>query len=185
MCKDTNLVRLPPGEPPLYQHVLRASLQTKLWLSSNIAKLLSLSPYDLQMAEKAAGPLSVFFEGIMTSGFLQDLLCPCKGKVMCGRSCVCNEQNMCCTELHLYVPVRVAISVWILFREREKMTEILKAAKKTMQISRVFIFILFLNWNNIWFLFMMSCPTIFLSRSQYELSRIQCFLLSSFYLVWI
>ena len=25
-CKDTNLVRLPPGEPPLYQHVLRASL---------------------------------------------------------------------------------------------------------------------------------------------------------------
>ena len=81
----------------------------------------------------------------MTSDFLQDLLCSCKGKVMCGRSCVCNEQNMSCTELHLYVPVRVAISVWILFREREKMTEILKVAKKTMQISRVFIFILFLN----------------------------------------
>jgi hypothetical protein len=31
-----------------------------------------------------------------------------------------------------------------------------------------------------------TCPTIFLSRSQYELSRsFQCFLLSSFYLVWI
>jgi hypothetical protein len=25
-CKDTNLVRLPPSEPSLYQHVLRASL---------------------------------------------------------------------------------------------------------------------------------------------------------------
>ena len=37
-CKDTNLVRLPPSEPSLYQHVLRASLQTKIWLSSNIAK---------------------------------------------------------------------------------------------------------------------------------------------------
>jgi hypothetical protein len=53
--------------------------------------------------------------------------------------------NKTCAALHLYVPVRVAISVWILFREREKMTEILKAAKKTMQISRVFIYILFLN----------------------------------------
>ena len=29
-CKDTNLVRLPPSEPFLYQHVLRASLQTKI-----------------------------------------------------------------------------------------------------------------------------------------------------------
>ena len=54
MCKDTNLVRLPPGESPLYQHVLRASLQTKLWLSSNIGKPLSLSPYDLQMAERCS-----------------------------------------------------------------------------------------------------------------------------------
>jgi hypothetical protein len=48
----------------------------------------------------AAEPLPAFFEGIiMTSDFLQDLICSCKGKVMCGRSCVCNEQNMCCTEL--------------------------------------------------------------------------------------
>ena len=31
--------------------------------------------------------------------FLQDLVCSCKGKMMRGRSCVCNEQNMCCTEL--------------------------------------------------------------------------------------
>ena len=44
-------------------------------------------------------PLPVFFEGIMTSDFLQDLICSCKGKVMCGRSCVYNKQNMCCTEL--------------------------------------------------------------------------------------
>jgi hypothetical protein len=31
--------------------------------------------------------------------FLQDLVCSCTGKVMCGRSCLCHEQNMCCTEL--------------------------------------------------------------------------------------
>ena len=107
-CKDTNLVRLPPSESSLYQHVLRASLQTKIWLSSNIAKPPPLSPYDYGWWKDAAGPLPVFFEGIMTSDFQQDIICSCKGKVMCGRSCVCNEQNMCCTD---YVPVRVAISV--------------------------------------------------------------------------
>ena len=52
--------------------------------------------------------------------------------------------NKTCAALS-YVLVRVAISVWILFRDREKMTEILKATMKTMQISRVFIIILLLN----------------------------------------
>jgi hypothetical protein len=52
--------------------------------------------------------------------------------------------NKICPALN-YVPVRVAISVWILFRDREKMTEILKATRKMMQISRVFIIILILN----------------------------------------
>ena len=52
--------------------------------------------------------------------------------------------NKTCAALN-YVPVRVSISVWILFRDREKMTEILKATRKTMQISRVFIIILLLN----------------------------------------
>ena len=41
--------------------------------------------------------------------------------------------------------VTIAISVWIIFQDREKMTEILKATRKTMQISRVFIIILLLN----------------------------------------
>ena len=57
------------------------------------------SPYDYGWRKNAAGPLPLFFEGIMTSDFLQDLICSCKGKVMCSGSCVCNEQNMCCTEL--------------------------------------------------------------------------------------
>ena len=68
-------------------------------LSSNIAKPPPLFPYDYGWWKDAAGPLPVFFEGIKTSDFLQDLICSCKGKVMCGRPCVCNEQNMCCTEL--------------------------------------------------------------------------------------
>ena len=98
-CTDTNLVRLSPSEPSLYQHILRAFLHTKIWLSSNIAKPPLLSPYDYGWRKDEAGPLPVFFEGIMTSDFLQDLICSFKGKVICGRSCVCNGQNMCCTEL--------------------------------------------------------------------------------------
>ena len=57
------------------------------------------SPSDYRWRKDAAGPLLLFFEGIMASDFLQDLICSCKGKVMCGRSWVCNEQNTCCTEL--------------------------------------------------------------------------------------
>jgi hypothetical protein len=75
------------------------SLQTNIWLSSNIAQPPPLSPYDYGWRKDAAGPLPLFSEGIMTSDYLQDRICSCKGKVMCGRSCVCNEQNMCCTEL--------------------------------------------------------------------------------------
>jgi hypothetical protein len=63
----------------------------------SVFKLLRNCPE--QYSELATGPLPVFFEGIMTSYFLQNLICSCKGKVMCDRSCVCNEQNMCCTEL--------------------------------------------------------------------------------------
>jgi hypothetical protein len=65
--------------------------------NKSVFKLLRNCPE--QYSELAAEPLPVFFEGIMTSDFLQDLICSCKGKVMRGRSCVCNKQNMCCTEL--------------------------------------------------------------------------------------
>jgi hypothetical protein len=53
----------------------------------------------LRMAERCSWITASILWRIMTSDFLQDLICSCKGKVMCGRSCVCNEQNMCCTEL--------------------------------------------------------------------------------------
>ena len=60
--KGTSLVRLPPSEPSLHQNVLRASLQTKIWLSSNIAKPPPLSLYDYGWRKDAAGPLPVFFD---------------------------------------------------------------------------------------------------------------------------
>jgi hypothetical protein len=35
----------------------------------------------------------------MSSDFLQDLICSCKGRKICSREYVCYEQNLCCTEL--------------------------------------------------------------------------------------
>jgi hypothetical protein len=63
----------------------------------SIFKLLRNRPE--QYSQLAAGPLPVFFEGIMASDFRQNRICSCKGKVMCGSSCVCNKQNMCCTKI--------------------------------------------------------------------------------------
>ena len=72
-CKDTSLVRLPPSEPPLYQHVLRVSLQIKIWLSSNFAKPPPLSPYDYGWRTDAAGPLPLFYEGLRLQIFCKIL----------------------------------------------------------------------------------------------------------------
>jgi hypothetical protein len=35
----------------------------------------------------------------MTSDFLQDLVCMCKGKSICSKNCVCVEQNVSCTSI--------------------------------------------------------------------------------------
>ena len=35
----------------------------------------------------------------MSSDFLQDLVCTCKGRSVCSKGCVCFEQNLSCTEL--------------------------------------------------------------------------------------
>ena len=135
-CKDTNMVRLSPIEPSLYQHVLRSSLQTKIWFSSNIAKPPPLSPYDYVWWKDAAGPLPLFFEGIMTS----DLQ-----KVMCGRSCVCNEQTMCCTEQCPCQGSDFCMNPLSRWRENDRDSE---DDEETIRMSRVFIII---------FLFIMSC----------------------------
>jgi hypothetical protein len=39
------------------------------------------------------------FEGQMSSDFLQDLVCTCKGRSVCSKGCVCFEHNLSCTEL--------------------------------------------------------------------------------------
>jgi hypothetical protein len=97
--QDASLVRLPPSEAALRQHILRASFQTKVWHSSCLAKPPLPSPmeYGWRTVKDSLHP--VYFEGNMSAEFLRDLVCSCKGKSQCKKSCVCAEQNLACTDL--------------------------------------------------------------------------------------
>ncbi|CAG2193289.1 unnamed protein product [Mytilus edulis] len=83
-CKDTSLLRLPPSEPAFKEHV--SCLQTKMWMSSHLDHPNHLSPYEYGWKKSSPGPDPVYFFGMMTSDFLQDLLFSCKGKYICSTS---------------------------------------------------------------------------------------------------
>lgn len=97
--KNSTLARLPPSEASFKQHVLRASYQTQIWMNAHEPHIVIGSPLGHGWREGKLGLEPVFFEGQMTSDFLQDLVCTCKGKSVCSRGCVCFEQNLSCTEL--------------------------------------------------------------------------------------
>ena len=54
--KDCSLVRIPPSESAFKQHVLRASIQTKTWMTSHQAKPPVASPYDYGWQKGSNGP---------------------------------------------------------------------------------------------------------------------------------
>ena len=97
--RDASLVRLPPSEAALRQHILRASFQTKVWHASCLAKPPLPSPmeYGWRTVKDSLHP--VYFEGNMSAESLRVLVCSCKGKSQGKMSCVCAEQNLACTDL--------------------------------------------------------------------------------------
>jgi hypothetical protein len=97
--RDASLVRLPPSEAALRQNILRVSFQTKVWHASCLAKPPLPSPmeYGWRTVEDSLHP--VYFEGNMSAEYLRDLVCSCKGKSQCEKSCVCTEQNLACTNI--------------------------------------------------------------------------------------
>ena len=95
--KEASLAKLPPCEATFHQHVLRASLKTYIWKSSQKAQSPVRSPLMFGW-EDNGGLVPVFFRGQMSSDFLQDLVCSCKGKSICPSSCVCFEQILSCTD---------------------------------------------------------------------------------------
>lgn len=99
LSKDVSLVRLPPSEASFRQHIFRVSFHVYVRMNAHIAKPPTRSPlkYGWTMGNSSIVPL--YFEGPMSSDFLQDLGCTCKGKTICGKSCVCYEQNVSCTSI--------------------------------------------------------------------------------------
>ena len=65
-----SLVKLPPCKSSFAQHVIRASLQTYIWMSFHIEKKPVHSPFQFGW-EKMNGIVSINFEGQMLSEFLQ------------------------------------------------------------------------------------------------------------------
>jgi hypothetical protein len=54
--KDCSLARIPPSKSAFRQHVLRASIQTKMWMTSHQAKPPVASPYDYGWQKGSNGP---------------------------------------------------------------------------------------------------------------------------------
>jgi hypothetical protein len=54
--KDCSLARISPSESAFKQHVLRASIQTKMWMTSHQAKPAVASPYDYGWQKGSNGP---------------------------------------------------------------------------------------------------------------------------------
>jgi hypothetical protein len=50
--------------------------------------LLVLKPTNHVKLKRHESPLPVYFQGQMSSDFLQDLICTCKGKAVCSSGCV-------------------------------------------------------------------------------------------------
>ena len=86
--RDASLVRLPPSEAALHQHILRASFHTKVWHASCLAKPPLPSPmeYGWRTVKDYLHP--VYFEGNMSAEFLRVLVCSCKGISQCKKSCL-------------------------------------------------------------------------------------------------
>ena len=97
--RDASVIRLSPSEAVLKQHSLRASLQTQIWTASYVAKPHIPSPLEYRWQKGKDSLQPVYFEGPMSADFLQDLVCSCKGKSSCIKSCVCFEENLACTDL--------------------------------------------------------------------------------------
>jgi hypothetical protein len=67
--KDCTLVRIPPSESAFKQHVLRASIQTKTWMTSHQAKPPVASPYDYGWQK---GYLFIFFSWVLIVDYIHE-----------------------------------------------------------------------------------------------------------------
>ena len=100
VARECVLAKLPPCEESLKQHVRRAAWQTWIWISYHIAKpdLGSLLEYGWKREGEKLVP--VYYEGLSASEVMQDLLCTCSKRNLCGTdTCSCRKNRLACVEL--------------------------------------------------------------------------------------
>ena len=103
------LAKLPPCEESLKQHVRRAAWQTRIWISSHIAKPDLGSPLEYGWKREGEKLVPVYYEGLSASEVMQDLLCTCSKRNLCGTdSCSCRKNRLACVEMS-YVMMFVKI----------------------------------------------------------------------------
>jgi hypothetical protein len=68
--KEASLAKLPPCEATIHQHVLRSSLQTYIWKSSQKAQSPVRSPLMFEWEDKG-GLVPVFFRGLSAGSRVQ------------------------------------------------------------------------------------------------------------------
>jgi hypothetical protein len=73
---------------PFLKYLKRASLQINIWMTAHVAKP-PMNSAVLFGWEDRNGLVPVYFKGQMSSDFLQDLVCSCKGKSVCMKGCIC------------------------------------------------------------------------------------------------
>ena len=92
--------KLPPCEESLKQHVRRAAWQTRIWISSHIAKPDLGSPLEYGWKREGEKLVPVYYEGLSASEVMQDLLCTCSKRNLCSTdSCSCRKNRLACVEL--------------------------------------------------------------------------------------
>ena len=73
---------------PFLKYLKRASLQINIWMTAHVAKPPMKSAVLFGWEDRNA-LVPVYFKDQMSSDFLQDLVCSCKGKSVCMKGCIC------------------------------------------------------------------------------------------------
>ena len=78
----------------------RAAWQTRIRISSHIAKSDLGSPLEYGWKREGEKLVPVYYEGLSASEVMQDLLCTCTKRNLCGTdSCSCRKNRLACVEL--------------------------------------------------------------------------------------
>lgn len=91
--------KMPPCEASFRHHSKRASWQTRVWKAAHIPWQEVGSPTDNGWIKAETKLVPKYFDGPMVSEVLEDLICFCKGRNLCGNNCSCHQLKLQCTVL--------------------------------------------------------------------------------------